>query len=264
MNIIAVDDERIALTGLHSILRAILPEAEIACFRNAEEALRHAKQQAVDIAFLDVRMREMSGVEMAKQLKDLHPRANIIFVTGYDEYAKDAIGMHASGFILKPVTREDVERELRDLRYPLAPRQNALLRVQCFGNFDVFTPAGEPVRFARSKAKETFAYLIHKHGSGSTTREIAAVLFEDAPFDTKHQVYFQQIISSMMQTLRQENAEGVVIKSYRTLAVDISKVDCDYYRFAQMDAAAVNAYASEYMAQYSWAEFVAAHLERMR
>lgn len=80
------------------------------------------------------------------------------------------------------------------LRFPIVPKNNALLRVQCFGNFDVFTPGGEHVRFERSKAKEMFAYLIHKQGTSCTSREIAAVLFEDEPYDEKNQNLMQTYI----------------------------------------------------------------------
>ena len=84
---------------------------------------------------------------------------NIIFVTGFSEYTGDAMRLHASGYIMKPVTTEAVKSELDDLRFPIIPKDNSLLRVQCFGNFDVFTPDGKPMHFERSRSKEIFAYL---------------------------------------------------------------------------------------------------------
>jgi DnaD/phage-associated family protein len=99
--------------------------------------------------------------------------------------------MKASGYIMKPVTAEEVKEELEDLRFPIIPKSNALLRVQCFGNFDVFTPDGAHVRFERSKAKEVFAYLVHKQGSSCTTREIFAAIFEDEPYEKKLQNLLQ-------------------------------------------------------------------------
>ena len=106
MKIIAVDDERIALSGLKLILNKAVPQADIAAFRQAKEALAYACQTRVDIAFLDVRMQEMNGIFLAERLKETNPRINIIFVTGYDEYAREAISLHASGYITKPVTLE--------------------------------------------------------------------------------------------------------------------------------------------------------------
>ena len=83
-------------------------------------------------------MRGMNGVELAKKLKDINPKLNIIFVTGFDQYTGDAMKLHASGYIMKPVTKEKVEAELAELRHPIEPKSDVLLRVQCFGNFDVF------------------------------------------------------------------------------------------------------------------------------
>lgn len=83
-------------------------------------------------------MRGMTGVELAKKLKDAYPKINIIFVTGFDQYTGEAMKMHASGYIMKPVTAEKVKEEMENLRNPIEPLSDKLLRVQCFGNFDVF------------------------------------------------------------------------------------------------------------------------------
>ena len=128
--------------------------------------------------------------------------------------------------------------------------------MQCFGNFDVFTPDGTPVHFERSKSKEVFAYLVHRHGSSCTVKEIAAALFEDEPYDLKQQAYLQKILSAMMKSLKKIGAEKVVNKSYNSMSVNVSLIDCDYYRFLELDAGAVNSYQSEYMSQYYWADFM--------
>ena len=130
------------------------------------------------------------------------------------------------------------------------------MKVRCFGNFDVFTLDNMPVHFERSKAKEVLAYLIYKHGASCTIREIAAVLFEDEPYDRKQQGYTQKIISSLMNTLRQYGADDLVVKKYNSISIRPELVDCDGYRFEKMDVAAIDLYGNEYMAQYSWAEFV--------
>ena len=201
-------------------------------------------------------MSTMTGVELAKELKGVNPKMNIIFVTGFSEYMGDAMQLRASGYIMKPVTKEAVEEELSVLRFPIVPKKNVLLRVQCFSNFDVFTPDGKPLHFDRSKSKELFAYLVHRHGSSCTIKEIAAALFEDEPYDKKQQGYLQQLKSSMMRALKKVGAEGAVNKSYNSISVNVDTLDCDYYRFAELDAGAVNAYANEYMSQYYWADFL--------
>ena len=236
--------------------RKLKPDADITAFEYPDELLGDAKENGCDIAFLDIHMSEMTGVELAKELKAVNPKMNIIFVTGFSEYAGDAMELHASGYIMKPVTKEKVERELCDLRFPIVPKKDALLRVQCFGNFDVFLPYGSHMRFERSRSKEIFAYLVHRQGSSCTTREIAAPLFEDAPFDKKQQNYVQQLIHALIKSLKAVGAEKAVERSYNALAVNPDVFDCDYYRFKELDAGAVNAYQNEYMSQYYWADFL--------
>ncbi|MBQ2469920.1 MAG: response regulator, partial [Ruminococcus sp.] len=119
-----------------------------------------------------IHMRGMTGVEVAKTLKGINPKMNIIFVTGFSEYKGYAMDMKSSGYIMKPVTAAEVKAELEDLRFPVIPRKNALLRAQCFGNFDVFTPDGSHVHFERSRSKEIFAYLVHRRICGRDKRRM--------------------------------------------------------------------------------------------
>ena len=141
MKILCVDDEPLALQMLELSVKKAKPDAEVLSYRKPRELLEAARQNGCDIAFLDIHMRGMNGVELAKELKAVNPKMNIIFVTGFSDYTGDAMSLHASGYIMKPVNKEKVERELSDLRFPIEPKSNALLRVQCFGNFGRAAPA---------------------------------------------------------------------------------------------------------------------------
>lgn len=263
MHIIAVDDEPLALGLLVSSIREACSAAQVSQFQSGQDALQFLESNRCDVAFLDIHMRGIDGLSLAKKIKELNPQCNLIFVTGYSEYAGDALSIHASGYIIKPVSAEAIARELEDLRHPVTLLPNTLLRVHCFGNFEVFSMNGEPVKFNRTKAKELFAYLVYRRGSSCTTRELAAVLFEDNEFSTKQMLYLQKIVSSMMQTLRKHNAAKVIHKTYNAIALNYEAVDCDYYRFLMMDVPSINTYTGEFMTQYSWAEFVAGYLDRI-
>ena len=83
MIVIAVDDERLALENLAESIERVSPDAQIHRFRYPEDALVFSKKNHVDVAFLDVEMVDMNGVELAERLKLYHPDINIIFSTGY-------------------------------------------------------------------------------------------------------------------------------------------------------------------------------------
>ena len=263
MHIIAVDDEPLALGLLVRSISEACPTAQISKFQSGNDALLYLENNRCDVAFLDIHMRGIDGLTLAKKIKEIAPKCNLIFVTGYSEYARDAISMHASGYIIKPVSTEAIQSELKDLRHPITLLPNALLRIHCFGNFDIFSLDGEIIKFKRTKAKELFAYLVYRRGSSCSTRELAAVLFEDTEYTTKQMLYLQKIISSMMQTLREYNAANVIHKTYNAISLNDEAVDCDYYRFLKMDVPSINTYTGEFMTQYSWAEFVVGYLDRM-
>jgi two-component SAPR family response regulator len=208
-------------------------------------------------------MAGITGIELGQQLKELMPNVNIIFVTGYSEYTGEAMDMHASGYIMKPVTAEKVAQELEDLRYPVNDSNNVTLSIKCFGNFEVYLPDGDILRFERAKAKEVFAYLVYRQGASSTIKEIAARIFENEEYDLRHQMYLQKIISSMMKTLKQINAEHIIIKAYNSISVNTEFIDCDYYHAVNQEPHALNTYTGEFMAQYSWAEYMNGYLYRL-
>lgn len=255
MRIIIADDEPLMLKDLERVVRSVRPKDEIHTFSDGMELLQFAMENPCEVAFLDIRMGDIDGVTLAKELKDITPRINIIFVTAYDDHFRDAMEMHASAYILKPAKKEAVERELQDLRYEVDNKKDVSLYVTCFGGFDVKAKDGTLVKFERSKSKEAFAYLIHNHGTTVTTRDLAAALFEDEEFDDKKQVYIQKIISAMMKTLRRVGAEDVVNKGFNSMSVNVDKVDCDYYRFLDLNKDREELYANDYMIQYPWAEY---------
>ncbi len=266
MTIIAVDDEKIALEGLVSEIEKAVPNTVVYGFRSAMEAIDFVEETPCKVAFLDIEMRGMNGIECAKRLKMINPKINIIFATGYDEYMREAFGMHASGYIMKPVTSKKIAEEIENLRHPVIRQEphgseKPLLRIKTFGNFEVYMEE-KTLEFPRSKSKELFAYLIHKRGASCSTRELTGILFENMPYTVSLQKQFQTIRSTMIKTLKDVGADSCIIRGRNQTAVDITKVDCDYYHFLEGDAAAINAYAGEYMSNYSWSEFVLGYLDQ--
>ena len=117
-NVIMVDDRKVVLTGGLPILEEALPNANITGFTNTKEAIEYAKRNNVSLAFLDIEIRNMSGLDLCKILLEINPRTNVIFLTAYSDYSLDAWGTGASGFMLKPITAEGVKKQLNNLRYP--------------------------------------------------------------------------------------------------------------------------------------------------
>ena len=119
MKILAIDDEYRLLQGLVSTVRQVLPDAEVISYSDVTRANQEVDPKEIDIALLDIEMRGMNGTAYAEVLRKANPMINIIFTTGYSVYTGRAMELHASGYIMKPVTPEKLRKELTDLRYPL-------------------------------------------------------------------------------------------------------------------------------------------------
>lgn len=256
MEIIAVDDERLALEGLMESIKIAQPNSSVKGFRYPAEALEYVNGNACDVAFLDIEMAGMNGVGLAECLKKIRPKINVIFTTGYGCYRDVAFDMHVSGYLVKPITPEKITRELAELRNPLPAGKR--LKVQTFGNFEVYCD-GVPLAFKYAKAKELLAYLVDRKGALCNVGEMMAILFED---DMGHETYFKSIRSDLLKTLQTNGCESALVKSRGLLGILPDAIDCDYFDFNDGKACGVNAYRGEYMAQYSWAEFTHAALEK--
>lgn len=260
MKIIIVDDEEPAVKTLIKIINKIEPESEVTGFTSPTKALEFLQSNSADVVFLDIEMYGLNGIELAKKFKDECHNINIIFVTGYSEYALEAVSLRVSGYLLKPVSEEKIVEELENLRNPIEKSSNQRIKVQTFGNFEIFVDH-EPLTFRRSKSKEILAYLVDKKGTSVTNAELAAVLFEEKEYDRSLQKQMQVYISDMIKVLREANASDIVIKKYNSLSVNINEFQCDYYDFLNMDVNAINSYMGEYMINYSWSEFTTGMLE---
>lgn len=117
--VILVDDESILLSGMISILSEAIPEATITGFLKPSEALEYAKKNRISIAFLDIELGKQSGIELCRQLMEVNPLTNVIFLTSYPDYALKAWETKASGFLVKPLAIEDVKEQLTKLRFPI-------------------------------------------------------------------------------------------------------------------------------------------------
>ena len=106
---IAVDDEALMLGALATAIEASPDISAVVQFSDCEKALEFARENHADVAFLDINMRGMGGLALAEKIVEARPRCKIVFCTGYEEYAIPAFKLHASGYLMKPISAADVQ-----------------------------------------------------------------------------------------------------------------------------------------------------------
>ena len=252
---IAVDDEALMLGALAAAVEASPDIREVSKFSDCDEALEFVKSNPVDIAFLDINMRGMGGLSLAEKILSERPRCKIVFCTGYEEYAVPAFKLHASGYLMKPISAEDVQGEIDNIK---GVRQaEKPLTVKCFGNFEVYAK-NEKLVFKRLKTKELFAYLIDRNGAGMTAKQICAALFPEDADDNKNSTYLRQLVLDLKNTLKTAGAENVLCHETPCYRVDTTLIKCDYISYLESGKPE---FFGEYMTQYSWAEETCALLQ---
>ena len=113
---VIADDEPHLAEHLRERLAALWPELEITLAANGLEALRRIDDEAPQIAFLDIRMPGLTGLELAARID---AATHLVFVTAYDQYAVQAFDRDAVDYLLKPVTDERLAKCIERLKRKL-------------------------------------------------------------------------------------------------------------------------------------------------
>ena len=255
MKVLCVDDERLLMEDTVAMCRELKQVEEAVGFTKPQEALRYLTQKLADVALLDIDMPGMNGLELAKEIRAKWPQMQIIFLTGYSQYALDAYDVHPSCYLLKPVKKEKLASELVYAAAKLGPKKNDHIVARTFGNFDLLVD-GTPVAFKQAKCKELLAYLIDRQGASVTRREAFAVLWEDRMYDRPMQKQLDTIIRLLRSTLTGYGIGEIFELKSAAMRINNDLISCDAWRYLEGDEEAMRAYRGEYMSNYSWSIFI--------
>ena len=227
--------------------------------RNPYDANEVVKNKQVSLAFVELEDKKV--LELATKVIKNNPVINIIFMSKTKEYCYDAFRIHASGYILKPITKEELKDNLDHLRFQLTNNTNRV-RVECFGKFEIYVDE-KPVKFGRNKTKELLAYLIDRNGTMCNNEDLLSILWpDDEPTESlKQQV--RNLIYDLNKSLKRLNVENIIIRQNNLIGIDKNKIECDYYNFQVGDPKALQSFRGEYMTQYSdWSYYMECNLQK--
>jgi DNA-binding LytR/AlgR family response regulator len=153
LKILAVDDERSQLQDLARLLRASPMVQEVQLADDGHGALVKVSAEPYDAIFLDVRMPDLDGLELARVLRRFATPPQLVFVTAYDNAAVDAFELHALDYLLKPVARRRVEEALERVASAVSTSRQ---------------PNGDSTAKARGPSPESEVVAVDNVRSGST------------------------------------------------------------------------------------------------
>jgi len=214
---VIADDEPQLVRALQALLAAAWPELQIvATARNGVEAAALISQRTPDLAFLDIQMPGLTGLEVAQGIEGT---TRVVFVTAYDEYAVEAFEQEAFDYLLKPVNAARLQRTVERLRRPPAvpgTDDTALL--------DVLQRLLPAARLPGAPAPDRLRWV--RAGSGDVTHQVdvADVLFfrADEKYTCVQTVNSEHLIRTPIADLAAQLDPAQFVQVHRSTIVNLA------------------------------------------
>ena len=203
------------LTGL---LGELTPDDRVHLFNNPKEITDYADSHIYNVVF--VCLYDEDDISLALALMHIIPEVNMILTAQDERYMKQALYMHASGYICMPLTEEALEAELSNLLYPPAPGCPVVRWDEKSGEVYI---DGEPVHFAYSKTRDLFILLLSMKGAMVRTEKMRDHLFDEDKQDGKSRSYLQNLRSDLIHSLARYGLEDAVCRRRGRMWLDRNK-----------------------------------------
>ena len=219
MRIVLVDDEYLSLKRLKTLLEeSHVPGIEIVGeYTDSLKVIEEIQNLQPSVVFLDIVMPDMDGLALGEKIQELLPDVEIVFTTGFDQYALDAFNLHAVDYLLKPIQITRLEKTLDRLEQINNKHKKRVVNstiISLFGGLQVISPDGHTqiLKWRTSKAKELFAYLLN-HRDETIYRDTILQLFWPESDRDKASKQLYTAVYTIRQTLKNYGLDGVQISS---------------------------------------------------
>ncbi|HWT74403.1 MAG TPA: LytTR family DNA-binding domain-containing protein [Mobilitalea sp.] len=186
INMIVCDDESIALkincTYIEELAKKYKVDANVAGFSNGEKVLEYMENNEIDIAFLDIDLKGLSGLTVASKILKKNPRVITIFVTAHREFAYEAFTVEAFSYLAKPIDPERLERVFKKAILQVNDINNRLQRVPLViteGNIKRKISQSSIIYIERVNSQSIIITKTGKHSVYETITSLASRLEEN-------------------------------------------------------------------------------------
>jgi len=229
---ILVDDEPLSLQLLEKKLSSIGDIEVVATYSNAESALQQLKNINFQVAFLDIEMAGLSGLDLAESISNWNPGIQIVFVTAYRDYAIQAFELNSIDYLLKPVMKERLDKTIARIKEQILLEQHQFksnripsLTIHYFMDFAVYNQE-EIIKWKTSKVKELFAYLFMQHHTYVQRDTIIHDLWPEQDYK-KAKIQLHTNISYLRKTLASIGIHNPLQFTNQSYRLQIENYVCD-------------------------------------
>lgn len=276
MKVVYVDDEQGSHINFSYSVNGRQDISSIMHFFDAQTCVDYAKSNKIDCAFLDINLGTSSGIDLARDLKKIQPKIEVVFITSYDEFAREAYKVGGRGYLSKPYSDDELDEVIIRVTRIVKPTFKSIasplnaeiftyaphIFARTFGNFDLQID-GNTVHFKNAKAKELLALLVNQMGGTVSNAQIFFALWERQEYSQTTSTYVRRTIRSLKNELEREGIDHILISKRNSICIDVNTIDCDYYSLVNGSRHALLTFNGQYMTQYSWGEETLPIIERM-
>ncbi|RKN84038.1 response regulator [Paenibacillus ginsengarvi] len=239
MKVLLIDDERAMLTALSQLLSRIEGVVVVGMVRSSAEAVAFVAQHDVDLAFIDIKIAEDSGLTLALELRKNHADLDIVFVTSHKEFALDAFGAYPLDYIVKPISmkrlEETVARAVRGRAEKLSssivdsPKR---LSVASLGGLQISSEQGDSLKWMSRKSQELFAYLLLCRGNRAAKTRILEDIFHDRE-GKNSELYLNTALYQLRKTLSTHGMKAILVSDREQYQMSLEQIQVDFIQFEE-------------------------------
>lgn len=253
MRAIIVDDEPIMLKSFMRNSAGIADLDVIGQFQSPQEAIDFAKKSPFELALLDVCMPQMSGIDLAVELRKIYPDLLVVFISAYDEYIRESNRIGADYYIVKPYKKDTIEQMVKKMQL-LVKRLQKNVYLRMFGRFTVLKN-GTPVPLS-GKAKEILALVSCRRGKEISNEEIYSTIWEGREYSNESMKVYYNALRRLKLALSEQGLENLLLSTTHGQMLNTEICDCDYFAWQDKNPDDRVRFEGEFLSEYSWGEYI--------
>jgi len=232
---VLIDNEPLALQYFQNKLQNFQQIEVIKTFTSVKLFLSSLPSLDFEVIFLEIKLDELNGLEVADIIKSNRPHVIVIFITSYSDFAIQAYEIGGLDYLLKPISQARLEKTVSRIEHEFSMQQlvqqtsNTMLNVQCFNQFATYSN-NSLVSFKTEKTKELFAYFI-LHPNMPIHRDVLIeILWPDLDY-VRAKSNLHTALSYLRKTLNNMGYSNCIIFSNKYYIFEKPNILCDLYEF---------------------------------
>ena len=193
----------------------------------------------------------MNGIDLAVELRKIHPGLLVVFISAYDDYIRSFNEIGGDYYIVKPYKKGTIQMMAEKMAL-LSERLHKEIYIQMFGRFNVLKN-GIPLKMS-GKTKEIFALIASRRGKEISNEEIYSTVWEDREYSNESMKVYYNAISRLKRVLADAGVSGLLISTTRGQMLNTAMCDCDYFAWQDKAMGQRDRFEGEFLSEYSWSE----------